>query len=71
MKLANDTTRQIGAFFHCKQCYAEWEKLEFSGSPAEYQRIEAGWTKVGFQVWCQRHDCNLIHIDFEGAKIGA
>ena len=35
-------------------------------SPREYQKIQVGWTDHGIQVWCVRHDCNIVHLDFEG-----
>ena len=28
-------------------------------------------TKYGIQAWCLRHDCNMIHINFEGQKFPA
>ena len=34
-------------------------------SPMSYSRFEVGWTKQGFQVWCTRHNTNVIHIDFD------
>jgi hypothetical protein len=57
---------QIGMFFHCKQCIEE-KPPELS--PREWVRIEAGWTKKGLQVWCVRHELNIIHIDFMGQKV--
>ena len=27
--------------------------------------VEVGWTNQGFQVWCTRHNTNVIHIDFD------
>jgi hypothetical protein len=30
--------------------------------------IEAGWTQLGFQVWCRNHNVNILHVDFEGHK---
>ena len=55
-------TKEITTYFHCGQC------LEESGDEPYEQDIEAGWTKLGFQVWCRRHDCNIVHMDFEGQK---
>lgn len=55
----------IEVYFHCGLCLAEKPKDQ---SPMEYQRIQCGWTELGLQVWCVRHDCNIIHIDFEGVK---
>lgn len=46
--------REIKGFIHCSLC----------GN--QQQDIEVGMTSIGFQVWCRRHQCNIIHIDFEG-----
>ena len=56
---------EIKLFFHCRRCF---EEAKGKASPADYQCIEAGWTERGFQVWCKRHDINVIHVDFEGAQ---
>lgn len=37
-------------------------------SPSKYARISVGFTELGIQVWCVRHDVNVIHIDFEGRR---
>lgn len=58
-------TNEIVAFMHCGRCLAE---LPDGTSPQEWVQIEAGWTPLGFQVWCKRHDCNVLHVDFEGQK---
>jgi hypothetical protein len=60
-----DNPSQIEAFMHCSKCMAELPAFE---SPMSYQRIQVGWTARGLQVWCVRHDCNVCHIDFEGAQ---
>ena len=51
---------EIGMFFHCTLCIEEdvWP-----------QELEVGWTEAGVQVWCKRHQRNVIHIDFLGQKI--
>jgi len=66
---------KIGSFMHCGLCVDEYmakrqkEDPEINGqSPGDYQRVEVGWTKLGIQIWCRRHDCNVAHIDFEGKK---
>ena len=56
---------KIEIFFHCALCYDE---LPEGMSMQEFSLNECGWTKQGFQVWCQRHDANIIHMDFEGQK---
>jgi len=56
---------QIKTYFHCRQCI---EEMPFDTSPQEWQRIQAGFTLIGLQVWCLRHDCNIVHIDFQNRK---
>ena len=34
-------------------------------SHKSYSRFEVGWTNQGFQVWCTRHNHNVMHIDFD------
>ena len=55
----------IGAYINCSQCIKELPEGE---SPESYARFSIGFTTLGIQVWCLRHDCNIIHIDFEGEK---
>jgi hypothetical protein len=67
--------KEIGAFIHCALCGQEYmekrkrEDPEVNGqSPGDYQKVEVGWTKIGLQVWCRRHNCNIAHVDFEGKR---
>lgn len=53
----------IVQYFLCRQCALE---LPEGQSMSEYVRYNVGWTKQGFQVWCMRHNSNVMHIDFEG-----
>ena len=55
-------TNEIVQFMHCSLCIAEKPD---DVSPAVWARLEIGWTPWGLQVWCRRHVCNVIHIDFE------
>ncbi len=50
---------EIKAYMHCKKCLDELDEEV----PAQ---IAVGWTPVGIQIWCERHELNIIHIDFEG-----
>lgn len=59
-----EVKNSIGGFFHCKKCIEQ-----FPGSTPYRQDIEVGWTKKVVQVWCRRHDINLVHIDFRGQKV--
>ena len=53
----------ISAYIHCGKCLDE---LPDGLSPQEYRELDVGWTDKGLQIWCIRHDCNVVHIDFEG-----
>ena len=71
----------IDTFFHCRICVNELNNStstkdlsmidpQSSGySPRTYARMEVGFTKHGFQVWCIRHDQNIVHIDFKGQEV--
>lgn len=54
---------KIVMFIHCALCCEEVPE-----GMSQYQDIECGWTEKGFQVWCCRHNANIIHVDFEGQK---
>ena len=58
-------TKEIKLFFHCQKCL---EIKPEHTSPADYADLEIGWTELGLQVWCRRHNCNVVHVDFEGYK---
>jgi hypothetical protein len=59
----------IGQYLHCAKCIAEWKTEKGAGeSPQTYSRIQVGFTKIGLQIWCFRHDLNIAHIDFEGQQ---
>jgi hypothetical protein len=53
----------IKAFFHCGLCLAE---LPDGQSAQQFSRLDVGSTEHGWQVWCRRHECNVVHVDFEG-----
>ena len=40
-------------------------------SLADYQRLDVGFTEFGIQVWCRRHDVNVVHVNFGGARFEA
>lgn len=60
------TPNTIGMFFHCGQCI---EERPGEISPRDWMRLEVGWTKAGVQVWCVRHDRNVVSLDFLGQKV--
>lgn len=58
-------TLQIEAYIHCSKCM---EELPLGVSPQQWGSLEVGLTSLGLQVWCKRHDINVMHIDFEGQR---
>jgi len=60
-----DNTLGIKMYMHCGRCLSEKPSDQ---SPGEWARLNVGWTVEGLQVWCTRHDINVVHIDFEGQK---
>ena len=53
----------IVSYIHCRECMFDWSKTDKSVSPAEFQKNEVGFTPTGIQVWCRRHDKNVISVD--------
>lgn len=52
-------------FIHCRRCLQE---IPEGQSPQTWSRLSVGWTELGFQVWCNRHEVNIVHVDFEGCQ---
>jgi len=63
MKVSNE--KKIVMYQHCGLCLKE---IPQDKSPQDFSALEIGWTKIGLQVWCKRHNCNVVHIDFQGRK---
>lgn len=56
---------KIHLYFHCSLYLKE---LPNGQPPREFAELEVGWTEIGLQVWCKRHEMNVISIDFEGQQ---
>ena len=66
-----ENTDEIEMFIHCTKCVREYkadDEINSKLTPKDYADTQAGWTIRGIQIWCNRHDCNILHIDFEGTK---
>ncbi len=55
----------IERYIHCSMCL---DTVPTGQSPQEWSRYEVGLTKWGIQIWCARHKCNIMHINFEGER---
>ena len=65
MKKKFTAYNNIEMFLHCKLCLDDMPR---GISPKEHADISVGWTIHGFQAWCNRHEANIIHVNFEGQK---
>ena len=57
---------QILQFIHCRKCVQDVLEGRTQLAPRDYARLEVGWTIKGLQIWCNRCEVNVVHIDFEG-----
>ena len=54
----------------CVKCSSEFLSGQTdSKSMQEYSKIDVGFTERGLQIWCQRHQLNICHINFDGKKL--
>jgi hypothetical protein len=56
---------------YCRRCMKDLVRLNATApaqSIRDYSEIECGWTEHGFQVWCTRHNRNVLHIDLHFNK---
>ncbi len=50
----------------CSKCHDDVAQgLTDAASLQDYARLDVGFTDKGLQVWCRRHDVNVVHIDFD------
>ena len=53
----------------CETCFKEYETFQNPDiALRDYVKVDVGFTRIGIQVWCQHHNKNICHIDFEGNK---
>ncbi len=52
---------EIHSFMWCSECL----RIPGRVQPA----LDVGWTPKGLQVWCTRHDRNVVNLDFLGQKV--
>jgi hypothetical protein len=54
------TDKQIVTYFHCRRCLIERPPHT---SMSEWARLEMGLTQRGMQVWCLRHNINVVLLE--------
>lgn len=58
-----DIPCEIEAFIQCAKCLNE---KPAGVSPRQFARVQIGIRNDGkLQVWCNRHECNVVVIDFK------
>ncbi|HCP18661.1 MAG TPA: hypothetical protein DIT62_05275 [Alphaproteobacteria bacterium] len=64
--LLNSISHQIV----CSKCESEYLAGQTDSSSLQsYSQLDVGFTDIGLQVWCRRHNGNVAHIDFEGIML--
>jgi hypothetical protein len=58
----------IDMYMHCPHCLDE---QPHDVTARDWARLNIGMTKEGMQVWCVRHDMNVMAFDFLGQTIRA
>lgn len=70
MTLGNLSITLLKSISHqivCSKCKTEFLAGQTdSASLQSYSQLDVGFTEIGLQVWCRRHDSNVAHIDFDG-----
>ena len=61
----------IDSYVACTKCAEEVADIEPKISLQDYAAIDVGFTNWGLQVWCRRHQVNIVHIDFGRAQLPA
>ena len=56
----------------CARCAEEVANGQTdAGSMRHYSALDVGFTDRGLQVWCRRHQLNVVHVDFAGQALEA
>ena len=56
----------------CETCFKEYTTIQNPDiALRDYIRVDVGFTQIGIQIWWQRHNRNVCHIDFEGNRHAA
>tara|TARA_B100000965_G_scaffold295593_2_gene253763 strand:+ start:133 stop:387 length:255 start_codon:yes stop_codon:yes gene_type:complete len=56
----------------CPRCVKEFmERPRPFRSLIDFMEFEVGFTMLGIQVWCRRHNKNVCHIDFQNNTVAA
>ena len=66
VKMPNISNKlEIKMYLHCAKSL---EEKPDDIAPVDWAKTKIGWTEQGIQLWCERHNTNVMHMDFEGQK---
>ena len=72
MVVSDNLKKSIIDYIACSECQKEFESgMTDSTSLQDYSKLDIGFSDIGLQVWCRRHEINVCHIDFEGNELEA
>ena len=72
-----EISNRIEHYLVCELCAQDVAKANSEAnvtdeiSLQDYTQIDTGLTNRGIQVWCRRHNFNIVHIDFQGHQLPA
>ena len=62
----------INSHIVCNECIKELSTLSSSDiNLKNFVKFEVGFTNLGIQIWCIRHNINVCHIDFDNNQLSA
>jgi hypothetical protein len=71
-KVVNEPTESIYRYMRCPKCLKSLvhaEHKNYGKSIRDVQDLDFGFTHTGFQVWCNVHEINVIHINKLGMDL--
>ena len=62
----------INSHIVCNECIKELSTLPSSDvNLKNFVKFEVGFTKLGIQIWCIRHNINVCHVNFDNNELSA
>ena len=61
MEMKNENMNEITTYFHCQKC------VDGGMNPQSFREstnVSVGFSEIGIQVWCERHQEEVLHLNF-------
>ena len=69
LKVHESVLRKYSSHFVNPNISYKIEKITENYFTLEIARLEVGRTKTGLQIWCVRHDMNVVDIDLSSDNV--